>query len=118
MRPGGIIILAGACPEGLGERVFEEWMTAGLSPDEQIARIRTDFQLGGHKAAAIAMVQKTARIFLVSQMPQTLVQSLHLEPFFSVQKAYEKATELLGEDSSVLIMPFGGSTLPVPAQQK
>ncbi len=118
VRPGGIIILAGACPEGLGERVFEEWMTAGLSPDEQIARIRTDFQLGGHKAAAIAMVQKTARIFLVSQMPQTLVQSLHLEPFFSVQKAYEKATELLGEDSSVLIMPFGGSTLPVPAQQK
>ena len=95
--------------------MFEKWMTSGLSPDELIARIRTDFQLGGHKAAAIAMVQKTARIFLVSQMPKAFVRSIHMEPFFSVQRAYEKAIELLGETASVLIMPFGGSTLPVLA---
>lgn len=113
VRPGGIIILVGACQEGLGERVFEQWMTSCQSPADLISRVQTDFQLGGHKAAAIAMVLKTARIFLVSQMPEDFVKSIHLEPFSSVQKAYDKAVSILGEEASVLIMPYGGSTLPV-----
>ena len=32
VKPGGIIILIGACQEGMGEWVFEEWMTASPSP--------------------------------------------------------------------------------------
>lgn len=113
VRPGGIIILVGACQEGLGERVFEQWMTSCQSPADLISRVQTDFQLGGHKAAAIAMVLKTARIFLVSQMPEDFVKSIHLEPFPSVQAAYDKAVSILAEEASVLIMPYGGSTLPV-----
>jgi len=30
-----------------------------------------------------------------------------------VQEAYQAATEKLGAEASVLIMPYGGSTLPV-----
>ncbi len=118
VRPGGIILLVGACPEGLGEHTFEEWMTSDMSPEERIARIRTDFQLGGHKAAAIAIVQKTARIFLISQMPPDFVRSIHLKPFSSVQTAYEAANELLGGNASVLVMPYGGSTLPVLSSKR
>ena len=34
VRDGGTIILVGACPEGLGSKVFQEWLTEGgeLSP--------------------------------------------------------------------------------------
>ncbi|MDD6679298.1 MAG: nickel-dependent lactate racemase [Firmicutes bacterium] len=112
VRPGGIIILIGSCREGLGERVFEQWMTRSESPDAMIQRIGVDFQLGGHKAAAIAMTLKKADIYLVSEMEDSFVRSIFLTPQPSVQAALDRAFEKLGPDATVLAMPYGGSTLP------
>ncbi|HBR02795.1 MAG TPA: transcriptional regulator, partial [Ruminiclostridium sp.] len=52
VKKGGIIIMIGSCREGLGERVFEQWMTKSARARDMMDRIRCDFQLGGHKAAA------------------------------------------------------------------
>lgn len=112
VREGGIIILAASCREGLGERVFEQWMLESPSPDAMIQRISQDFQLGGHKAAAISMVLKKNRIFLVSDLEADFVRSIFLEPFSSVDAALEAAFESLGRDSRVIFMPHGGSVLP------
>lgn len=46
VNPGGVIVLIGSCKEGLGEKVFEEWMTKSESPEAMIERIGRDFQLG------------------------------------------------------------------------
>ena len=112
VRQGGIIILIGSCKEGLGERVFEEWMTTSPSPGAMIERIGHDFQLGGHKAAAIAMTLQKADIYLVSEMEPDFVNSLFLTPMPDVQTALDRAFEKLGNDATVLAMPYGGSTLP------
>ncbi|MGI6694705.1 MAG: nickel-dependent lactate racemase [Christensenellales bacterium] len=112
VKNGGIIILIGSCREGLGERVFEEWMTTSPTPESMIERIKRDFQLGGHKAAAIAMVLEKADIYLVSEMEQDFVRRLFLQPFDQVQTAYDAAIEKLGPDATVIAMPYGGSTLP------
>ena len=109
---GGIIILIGSCREGLGERVFEQWMTTSPSPEAMIERIGRDFQLGGHKAAAIAITLQKAKIFLVSELEDDFVRSIFLTPQPSAQAALEQAFRELGGDASVLAMPFGGSTLP------
>lgn len=113
VRTGGIIILAGSCKEGLGEEVFEEWMTKSESPDAMVERIQRDFQLGGHKAAAIGLVLERADIYLVSEMGPAFVEKIFLRPFCSVQSALEAAFEKLGRCATVLVMPYGGSTLPV-----
>ncbi|HHU33134.1 MAG: nickel-dependent lactate racemase [Zhaonellaceae bacterium] len=113
VKKGGIIILIGSCQEGLGEKVFEEWMTTSESPQAMIERIQRDFQLGGHKAAAIAMVLKDAKIYLVSELDPELVRSIFLTPYNSAQAALNDAFNKLGQDASVLVMPYGGSTLPV-----
>ena len=112
VRQGGIIILIGSCKEGLGERVFEEWMTQSPSPEAMIERIGHDFQLGGHKAAAIAMTLQKADIYLVSEMEPAFVKSLFLTPMPDVQTALSAAFEKLGHNAMVLAMPYGGSTLP------
>ena len=112
VRQGGIIILIGSCREGLGERVFERWMTTSPSPEAMIERIGRDFQLGGHKAAAIAITLQKAKIFLVSELEDEFVRSIFLTPQPSAQAALEQAFRELGGDASVLAMPFGGSTLP------
>ena len=78
-----------------------------------IERIQRDFQLGGHKAAAIAMVLENADIYLVSEMEPDFVKSIFLKPFPSAQAALDAAFDKLGKNATVLAMPYGGSTLPV-----
>ena len=112
VKQGGVIILIGSCKEGLGEETFEEWMTTSPTPQFMIERIQRDFQLGGHKAAAIAMVLELADIYLVSDMEPEFVRSLFMTPFASVEEAYAAACEKCGKDATVLAMPYGGSTLP------
>ena len=113
VREGGTVILVGACPEGLGNRVFEEWMMAAGEPDDLIDRIHRHFMLGGHKAAAIAMVEKKAEIMMVSEMPDELVRKLFMTPMRNVQEAFDAAVNKYGPGASVIAMPFGGATLPV-----
>lgn len=74
VKDGGIIILVGSCKEGLGERVFEEWMTSAEKPEDLVLRIKREFKLGGHKAAAIALVLEYADIYLVSDMEDDFVK--------------------------------------------
>ncbi len=96
VRDGGIIILAASCREGLGEKVFEQWMLDSPSPEAMIERIGRDFQLGGHKAAAISMVLKRCRILLVSDLEDGFVRNIFLEPFPTVDAALQEAFSSLG----------------------
>ncbi len=112
VRDGGIIILVGSCREGLGEKTFEEWLTGAPTSHSLVERIEREFKLGGHKAAAIAMVLERAEIYLVSEMAPEFVESLFMKPFPSLEAAYAAAAEKLGPDASVILMPYGGSTLP------
>ncbi|MEG2176878.1 MAG: nickel-dependent lactate racemase [Oscillibacter sp.] len=113
VKPGGVVILVGACNEGLGEATFERWMTTLPSPAAMVERIGQDFQLGGHKAAAIAMVLENADIYLVSQMDPDFVRRIFLTPFATVQEALDAAAQKCGPEAGILVMPYGGSTLPV-----
>ncbi|WP_291637762.1 nickel-dependent lactate racemase [Clostridium sp.] len=113
VKKGGIIILVASCVEGLGEKVFERWMLGATFPENLIEDIQKNFELGGHKAAAIAMVLQDSKIFLVSEMEAEFVKKIFMEPFSDVQDAVDKAFEEQGKDAEVLIMPFGGSTLPI-----
>ena len=56
-----------------------------------IERVHEHFELGGHKAAAIAMVLENAQIDLVSEMPDAFVRSIFLNPQPSAQYALEEA---------------------------
>ena len=112
VRDGGVIILIGSCKEGLGEKTFEEWMTTAPTAHSLIERIEREFRLGGHKAAAIAMVLERAEVDLVSELDDDFVRSIFLNPQPSAQAALDRAFAKLGPNATVLAMPYGGSTLP------
>lgn len=111
VRGGGIIIWTASCGEGLGEKHFEEWML-NYTPDEMVHQIKETFVLGGHKAAAISLVQQNARVILVSDLEPDFVRSINLEPQPSLEAAFDLAMAEMGPDASVIVMPYGGSTLP------
>ena len=112
VKDGGTVIWVAGCKEGPGSALFEKWMTE-FTPDEMIENIRRDFKLGAHKAAAIALVMKRAEIYLVSELDEKFVASLGFKPFKSLDEAFAAATAKHGEASTVYVMPYGGSTLPV-----
>jgi nickel-dependent lactate racemase len=118
VKKGGIVILIGSCREGLGERTFEKWMTESPSPEFMVERIKRDFQLGGHKAAAIAMVLQDADIYLVSELPPDFVRNIFLTPFKTAQAALDAALHKFGRGATVIAMPYGGSTLPQVENQE
>ncbi len=112
VKKGGIIILVAACKEGLGEEVFERWVMSATSSKDLVEKIYEKFELGGHKAAAIAMVREQNDIYLVSDLPTNISRKCFMTPFPSVQDALARATMEKGADSTIHIIPFGGSVLP------
>ena len=116
VRPGGTIVLVGSCKEGLGEATFGRWIQEAQKPSDLTDRVQRHFELGGHKAAAIAMVLASAEVYLVSEMDPDLVRKCFLEPFDTVQAAFDQAFARLGPEAKVLVMPYGGSTLPRVAE--
>ena len=87
-------------------------MLEAEKPDDLIKRVRENFRLGGHKAAAIAMVLQNAEIDLVSELEPEFVKQIFLQPYQTAQVALDHAFAKLGRDASVIVMPYGGSTLP------
>lgn len=112
VKKGGTIILIGACPEGLGSKKFEQWLLQAPTAHSMVERIGKEFELGGHKAAAIGMVLEDATIDLISEMDDDFVRQLFMVPRASAQEALDAALEKYGENATVLAMPFGGATLP------
>ena len=113
VRKGGTVILMGACPEGLGSKTFEAWLTQAPTAHSMVERIGRDFQLGGHKAAAIGMVLEEAGIDFVSEMDPEFVRSIFLNPRKTAQEALDAALAKYGPEATVIAMPFGGATLPI-----
>ena len=110
VRPGGVIIWVAECSEGLGHATFEQWLV-GRSADQILDRIRQNFVLGGHKAAAIARVLKQAEVLLVSTLPAAQVTSCGMEPYSDINSAMQAAMQRMGPAANVTIIPEGGAIL-------
>lgn len=117
IKDGGIIILLADCSDGIGNKTFERWMTT-KSCIECIEDIKENFVLGGHKAAAIAKILTTKRVFLVSSLDKNLVKKMGLEPYDTLDEAFKDATTLCGSDSKVFVIPHGSSLLPIYKERR
>ncbi len=107
VRDGGVIILVARCGEGLGNAVFEQWMAEMEEPDDLVQRIRREFVLGGHKAAAIAALLTRVDLFVVSDLPHDMVTGMHMTPFATVDDAVAAALARCGDGARVLVVPHG-----------
>lgn len=111
VKPGGQIIWVAQCPEGLGNQTFEKWMV-GSNPVQILERIQKDFVLGGHKAAAIALVLQRASILMISDLPDELVRACGMEPYPDLDSAFQTALQRAGQDPIITLIPEGASVLP------
>lgn len=115
VKEQGLIILVAACPEGLGSREYERWMLdqGPRSIPEVFARFEQEgFRVGPHKALLLARdVRRLRGVWLVSEMPPSLVQQVLLTPA-SLDEALRSALELLPSGARIGVMPVGNATVP------
>lgn len=112
-RPGGTIIWIGECRDGLGEKVFEKWLDKKLAPEELMRQFKGNFELGGHKAYAIAKVASSRKVRLISSLSRPTTELLFCSKAENVQEAFDEALKVYGPSASVAILPQGSLTLPV-----
>jgi len=108
VRDGGVIVLVARCREGFGNKTFEAWMT-GMdgSPQLLVDRIRREFVLGGHKAAAVAGLLARSEVYLVSEFPDDVVRSMCMTPYATVDEAVAAALRGVGTGARCLVVPHG-----------
>lgn len=106
----GTIILVGGCREGYGNKTFENWMKTYHKPEEMIAEIEKHFVLGAHKAVSFARAKQKADLYLISECID--VSDTFIKGRRNLQETFDAVYQSM-EHPSVLIMPYGGSTLPV-----
>ena len=120
VRPGGIIVFAAPCFEGLAHNHprFREWLSLPLdevikglkaaSPEDVNADI-----VSAVLAVCNCRVRDRAKIFVVSDgLVQEDLDVLHYTLYPSVQSALDEAMRLIPE-ASIGILPKGGISLPV-----
>jgi nickel-dependent lactate racemase len=114
LRPGGVIVLVAACPEGAGHEDFMPWFRFG-SEDEWVRALRADFRVYGQTALSWFRKAKAYRIILVSKLDPGIVARLGAEHAPTLEEALRRAREHLPRGTPGWWMPHGSRLLPEPA---
>lgn len=112
-RPGGCIIWVARCQEGYGENVFEKWLDKRLPAEELMRQFKAGFELGGHKAYAIAKVASKYDVALVSDLSAPQTELMYARKAADAQTALDAALAKYGPGARVAVLPQACLTLPV-----
>jgi len=116
VRDGGVVVLVAACPDGIGNEVFTDWIMRSGSPADVLAIFKEEgFKLGGHKAVYLARDLNRASIHLYSEMDDRLVERFFLTPIKDLQDVIRIGRDRFGDDFRAVLMPHAADTFPVLA---
>jgi nickel-dependent lactate racemase len=112
VRPGGTVILLAACPDGFGNPTFFDWFRyQDLGEFEEALRER--YEINGQTAYATLCKARTWRIILVSGFSRAQTVRMGMEKAADLDQALQMAYERLPADPEVVVIPDGGTILPV-----
>ncbi|QEM67265.1 nickel-dependent lactate racemase [Geobacter sp. FeAm09] len=112
LKPGGVMILLAECRDGFGNATFFDWFRH-RTLDRFEAALRERYEINGQTAYSLLQKAQRFTIILVSRLPDRQVEEMGLVPAPSLAAAMEKAEALLPSPWRALVMPEGGSVLPV-----
>lgn len=118
IKPGGTIILAAECSEGLpAQSPFDRLLRTVKSPQELLARIATPgFAWPEQWQSHIqALIQSRARVLLHSALPDETVRAALLEPCVDIGATVRAEVARLGPGARVAALPWGPLTIPYVA---
>ncbi len=116
VRPGGTIIAAAECSDGLPEfGNYKDILRMGDSPDALLALIhRDDFSMHDQWEVQVqAQIQQKARVLLKAEgLSADQIRSAHLEPCADIADAAEGLLRAYGPGARLGVLPMGPQTIP------
>ena len=112
VREGGVVILFGECAEGSGSKNYEELMKRCHTPQAVEDDVRSNFQIGAHKAYSVTRLMKKATFILISSLDPELAKLLLFTPAASFEEALSIAKTITGDKPDIFLMPQGSLTVP------
>ena len=112
LRDNGVMILLAECRDGFGNSTFFDWFQHTRLDDFEEA-LRARYEINGQTAYSTLQKAQRFRIILVSCFSDHQVESMGMIPAKTLEAAIHKAECLLPPDWQALVMPEGGSVLPV-----
>ena len=113
VRPGGVIILAAECREGIGSPIMKKWLAV---PDieEHEKRLKRHFEISGHTALAHKLKAAKVHTIIITDMADDDAALLGVQRAGDVRDAIEKAGAYLASGQNLCyVMPEGYCTLPL-----
>ena len=105
---GGTIVLLAECSDGLGRADFLKWFEEDDSR-ALAARLRESYEVNGQTAWSLMTKTERHTIFLISELPDEQVRSMHMIPAHSL----EEVTNQIDNPTQGFILPRGAALLPV-----
>ena len=115
VKPGGTLILAAECREGVpANSPLDKLLRSASSPEEILGMLATPGFVRPEQwqAQIQALVQRKARVLIHSSLPDEVVRACHLAPCPDISAEVKKCLEAAGPDGRVAVLPQGPLTIP------
>lgn len=112
VREGGSIVLLACCRDGFGHPTFFDWFRY-QDLDKFEAALRADYQINGQTAHATLHKARRFRVLLVSEFTAEQTAAMGMEKAADLQAAIALASDGLPAEPNVVVIPDGGTLLPV-----
>lgn len=113
-RPGGIIIVASSCRNGLGPEAFKNLHSSNSSPRKVLEMIRDGHHLGVEwQNQILARIQLDHAIYLLSNLTDDEVKQMMVTPIRTLEQGLDEAFGILGKKAEIAVIPEGPLILPI-----
>ncbi len=115
IKPGGTLIIASECREGVpAGSPCDRLLRSASSPEELLGRL--DAPGFSHpeqwQAQIQALIQRKAEVLVYSSLLDDALRAIHLKPCHDIGAAVRERLAALGPDARVAVLPQGPLTVP------
>ncbi|MBI3417811.1 MAG: nickel-dependent lactate racemase [Verrucomicrobia bacterium] len=115
IQPGGTLILACECREGLpAGSPLDKLLRSAASPEEILAMLATPGFVSPEQwqAQIQSLIQRRASVLVYSSLPDEIIRAAHLTPCHDISRTVSERLSQLGPDARVAVLPQGPLTIP------
>ena len=115
IQPGGTLILAAECREGLPPNSpLEKLLLSARCPEQVLTMLATPGFVRPEQwqAQIQALVQRKAEVLVHSRLPEDILRACHLHPCPDIAATVRKRLDHLGPGARVAVLPQGPLTIP------
>lgn len=116
VKPGGTVILLAACPDGFGNPTFFDWFNyEDLDIFEKALRNR--YEINGQTAWSALTKARTWQVILISDFSEEQTAKMGMRKAVNLDAALQMAYKQLPENPEIVVIPDGGTILPIAKQR-